>query len=639
MIRLRSQGGLPGASGDGCVSGASGCFRCFRGQPLLSAVDSASPGAYAAMLVRAMGAVKARASKSSGCPQKLRPQKLRSFQKLIDGVASPSGAGLVPQYPAYPTDPWPPQEVSVTLVGEFPRFRSEASTVGAATVDVGNRSDPDGSAWDGFIKLIDPDIDFVDGHFTMQLRPGSTSDVERIVIDDTVGEWGGVEGTEGKPADWFHAGWQPAYVKFNYVYYDEYTQFLYETPYTYTWTPERSSRKRYVNRNVLNLVRAGPRVAAAGSRVTVRVVGGGFDANDAASAQIWLRKDGAPVDVALYPPAKDENDDEIPARVVEFDLANAKRYRALEVDFDLAPDIPLGIYDIEVKVGDIVVDQYNTDSASLGFSWCGQHDGLVIARAMNIAKIESGDYIVPGSVRNTIRYVVPEGVAAEELAVERSDGTIVRSFTNPPSTPVAGESFAEFTWDGLDAAGDPLTEEHSPYSYVLILSLSGTRFRQGDRKVEEWEFATIIGDKPIADETLVTGIDEDTITVDTYEVKVKFHDEPGDPVVMGAYGVEGNQESPEGPPENDWDAHVWLMKDGTNFHIFYTTPSWPVDIKYEIVMESRGDMILDGVLNEWDMDDETDTFESKGTWEFGMNPADAAEPSRDFTETYEEVVE
>ena len=89
--------------------------------------------------------------------------------------------------------------------------------------------------------------------------------------------------------------------------------------------------------------------------------------------------------------------------------------------------------------------------------------------------------------------------------------------------------------------------------------------------------------------------------------------------------------SPEDPPGRS------PRKIPRKIRTFYTTPSWPVDIKYEIIMESKGEMVLDGVLNEWDMDHETNAFESRGTWVFGMNPAEAAEPFRDFMETYEGV--
>ena len=139
---------------------------------------------------------------------------------------------------------------------------------------------------------------------------------------------------EDKPPYWYHAGWLGVKLDGG-LYHDpngssEGLGIMYRSGDGYHTCLHHSVP------GVVNMVRAGPRHAAAGSRVTIRVVGGGFDSSHVDSACIWLIKsdgDGTPTDKADR--ATDASGVEIPAEVVEFDPALATRYRALEMEFDL----------------------------------------------------------------------------------------------------------------------------------------------------------------------------------------------------------------------------------------------------------------------------------------------------------------
>ena len=119
----------------------------------------------------------------------------------------------------------------------------------------------------------------------------------------------------------------------------------------------------------------------------------------------------------------------------------------------------MGIYDIEVKVGDIAVDQYNTDSASLGYSWHGDNGGLVIARCMNVLKIEYEvhDLNPDGTVSDTVKTV--SATAATDLLpvidlYDSVQGSVV--VTGSSATVTLQGEVTDFVGDTFDA---PLTQK------------------------------------------------------------------------------------------------------------------------------------------------------------------------------------
>jgi len=66
----------------------------------------------------------------------------------------------------------------------------------------------------------------------------------------------------------------------------------------------------------------------------------------------------------------------------------------------------------------------------------------------------------------------------------------------------------------------------------------------------------------------------------------------------------------------------FLRDDETGNHLFYTTPTKPADIypyiEYTLTMKSRPLGVLDRAGNEWDMNNQTDAYENKVTWTFGI---------------------
>ncbi|MHC5054459.1 MAG: right-handed parallel beta-helix repeat-containing protein [Planctomycetota bacterium] len=288
----------------------------------------------------------------------------------IDGVVSPSGVGIVPAPPVWPLEGAVPETVEVSLVGDFLYC---------------GLSDPSGGM--GWLSLGSSDYP---AHGPMPVASngqctaagdGSGPDGQDIVAFE--GEW--VLG-DYYTDDTIHrqvAGWESVYAEFwGYSEGNEIDVYLDTT-----------------RPGMLNVVRAGPSVMATGTRTTLRIVAGGLEnlsVSDLASetnVNVWLRKDGETIDPGpdTYSRATDDAGTVIPARVVTFDLANARRYKALEIDLDLSPDLPVGVYDVEVKAGSVIaVDPQNRNASDypVGDHWYGDHDGLVVERAVNILKIE-----------------------------------------------------------------------------------------------------------------------------------------------------------------------------------------------------------------------------------------------------------
>ena len=171
------------------------------------------------------------------------------------------------------------------------------------------------------------------------------------------GTWGGWEGEGDRPA-----GWEDIDFTFQYGI-DAMDAFVCQGgpgDLRSAQDPEAIGHGR------LNVVRVGQSTAMPGERVTIRVVGGGFDESDVCMGGVSLFHEGE----LIVPYFHNQN-----PRVVEFDPANASRYRAFEVDIDLPEDAPLGVYDVEVMIGDIQVANYNPDS-TVGSRWAGYHGCL-----------------------------------------------------------------------------------------------------------------------------------------------------------------------------------------------------------------------------------------------------------------------
>jgi hypothetical protein len=258
--------------------------------------------------------------------------------------------------------------------------------------------------------------------------------------------------------------------------------------------------------------------------------------------------------------------------------------------------------------------------------------------------VAAGDYIVPKSANNCVRYtwgaLNPDSIKMEVLD---KDGTVVRSIAGLPVTFITGKTYAEQKWNGCkDAAGtQQLTEAQSPYT-IRLTGAWGQKSDVAEAKplLEEWWMDIEIADAPAGKETLVTGPDERSVTADNLNVKVSLD---GNPEESPKFTVTPDTVTADGPKDNQRACLV------TPQFIFYTTPKAPYDIRYKVTIEEKTktsgtsknglklDTVVDGALNPWDMDPSKPGRQAKGTWQFGVDstgkPPQATR--RDATEVYE----
>jgi hypothetical protein len=247
----------------------------------------------------------------------------------------------------------------------------------------------------------------------------------------------------------------------------------------------------------------------------------------------------------------------------------------------------------------------------------------------NVEITASGDYIVPGSSLNTIRYVVsPSGFPATvKMEVKNSSGTVVRTLTGLP-TSNESSGYAQYQWDGNDDSGDPLTEKDSAYTVRLIATQGNLECtdKVDDRQVEEWTMTLTLRDIPAPGTDYASGIDEDTVTTDLFIVKAQ--PAGGTLTTMTYYDITADT----GTQARDCD--VGLMVDTSTYYVFYTTPTTDglPEIKYTMDLKVLDGGVLDLGKNEWDMDPDQDGRQTHGTWTFKISSAGTL---TEFEESYE----
>jgi peptidoglycan/xylan/chitin deacetylase (PgdA/CDA1 family) len=350
----------------------------------------------------------------------------------IDGVASPSGTGIVPAPPAWPLDGLPPEDVEVSLVGDFLHFGLSDLASAKGNLSLSSDDSPNYSA-----------ITVASDMSATAVTEGSGPGDDDVVTFD--GEWVSDDTHTNDRAYHQAAGWEWVYAWFGGVSGANKIDVALDT----------------TRPGMMNVVRAGPSVMATGSRVTLRVVAGGLEdlsVSDLASdtsVNVWLRKDGEQVDPDLpdtYTRAKDENGNVLPARVVTFDLANQRRYKALEIDLDLSPELDVGVYDVEVKAGAVVaVDQSgrNASDYPVGDRWYGDNDGLIVERAVNVLNFET---VVRSPTGETVpAELIPESDPAPTVTL---DPLATGDFT------ITSEGYVSGTLSGVvhDAAADVIAD-------------------------------------------------------------------------------------------------------------------------------------------------------------------------------------
>ncbi len=245
---------------------------------------------------------------------------------------------------------------------------------------------------------------------------------------------------------------------------------------------------------------------------------------------------------------------------------------------------------------------------------------------------ESGDYIVPFSKENIVRYVVkPEGLSADDVILEviDKDGKLMRRLDDLPTSNDVDTGYAEYKWDGLTQFGTPLTEAASPYTYriTMIKGEARCRLKIKLRKVKEWDLSYNIvdrGQQLAGRKAGASGIDVKTVVPTLVLTKVK--PDGGDEVRVPVYEVEEQEISSDVKL-----AKVKLMssfKQGDRL-LVYTSPTAPNTIGYTVAIESKEGGALDKAGNEWDMDPDKEGIQRTQIWKFRL---DAEGKYQDFQE-------
>lgn len=253
--------------------------------------------------------------------------------------------------------------------------------------------------------------------------------------------------------------------------------------------------------------------------------------------------------------------------------------------------------------------------------------------------VDAGDYIVPGSNKNIVRYSWPTEIqgAPDTVAMKVYDknDVLVRSDAGLPTAYAGGQQYAEYLWDGMEQQGGntPLTEAASPYTIVIEGSW-GSRVYRGtidDRKVKEWYLTLHIQDTEAFADATVSGVDKDTVTTAGNKVLMsrEFVDDPGTIDLVDSFTASDDGKHANAVPKRGAAP--------TEYFLFYTTPNTPAYadiIEYKLTTRVSPTGAVDKAANQWDMDGSTtDKWENRGVWEFTISETGDIE---DFTETYTE---
>lgn len=242
---------------------------------------------------------------------------------------------------------------------------------------------------------------------------------------------------------------------------------------------------------------------------------------------------------------------------------------------------------------------------------------------------ECGDYIVPGSQLNAVRYTWssllgnPTSVTME---VSDKNGNLTRTVNNLPTSSTSS-GYAEQKWDGLDSNHAVLTEANSPYTIKLTAVFSQPDNSYCDSKtaeVQEWKLGVKINDDADSSSGFASGTDPTTVGSDTLAISISLDwqtaSTPG--FVSPLFDVTPATSSANGPDGNHWGCTA------TPRYVFYVTPDSPYKIEYKMIIAQQNinatthlGGVRDGVLNYWNMDPSANDRKSTGTWTFGVSPS------------------
>ncbi|MHB8995746.1 MAG: hypothetical protein ACYC63_10885 [Armatimonadota bacterium] len=273
-----------------------------------------------------------------------------------------------------------------------------------------------------------------------------------------------------------------------------------------------------------------------------------------------------------------------------------------------------------VSVSYTVTVTYKDGTSDSG-SATASKDVFIKKLTVTLEPDQTHDYIVPGCTLNTIHYTLsPKDASAvltsSEVLVKSKDGSAVRTLSASTN---GGTN--QLQWNGLDDAGRALTEDGSPYTYVLrVRDKSNHEFTDeiGGRLIKEWIVSIIVRDRSVPSAEYESGVDEETIA-----------DSDGNPKSMtvsvslpgGGFDVAKYSVTPNTGP-NGWDADVSLQDEDSAACLFYTTPNpeIPPVIQYQLTLSQAQPFVKDECGNAWDTDPEQDGQQTSAKWTFGITP-------------------
>lgn len=235
----------------------------------------------------------------------------------------------------------------------------------------------------------------------------------------------------------------------------------------------------------------------------------------------------------------------------------------------------------------------------------------------------AGDFIVPGSSRNVVRYGWGSSGILPTFAFMRvydRNGAEVRFMAGLPTTYARRRNYAEFFWNGLDQSGRPLTQAAAPYRYAIILLGPGigTQAVIQGRGLKEWGFSFTIPDGPAYPEALRSGIDTATVYPNLVSARVQVTG--GAEEAVPDYLVAPVDD--EGKPDvNGKNALAQFNRAVNQGWLFYTVPTTPADVPiwYTVKLQSKKGGGLDRAKNEWDMDANRSGTQRDLEWRFKVD--------------------
>ncbi len=224
-----------------------------------------------------------------------------------------------------------------------------------------------------------------------------------------------------------------------------------------------------------------------------------------------------------------------------------------------------------------------------------------------------GDYIVPGSKENIVRYQLDlSPVDAVRLEVFDKDNNKVRTATGLPTSNDAATGYAEYKWDGLDDKGAQLKPLSSPFRLKIIATKGGTDCpAEASSQVVWWPFTYKIEDKEPAAGAGASGIEPKTVV--PMLVQTTVEPQGGEAVPVSYFDVK--------PAANDVEVTLMNSFKAADFFMLYTSPTKPNQINYTITVQSQEGGALDKAGNEWDMDPAAAGMQRTTLWRLRIDSA------------------